>query len=102
MRMTLRNSAGTIAFTADAELRSLSKNVRSFTVTYTIPAETLRPNTYVASLGLFVPHQRWIENTDDAVRFSVFDAGSKYAQSEGMDYGIVFSPCKITVDEQKN
>jgi lipopolysaccharide transport system ATP-binding protein len=102
MRMTLRNSAGTIAFTADAELRSLSKNARSFTVTYTIPAETLRPNTYVASLGLFVPHQRWIENTDDAVRFSVFDAGSKYAQSEGMDYGIVFSPCKITIDEQKN
>lgn len=99
LRMVVRNARGVTIFTTDAELSSLNSNTKEFQVDFTIPAHTLRPNDYFITLALFVPHQEIIEIVEDANAFSVFDSGSKYAQSEGTDYGVVFSPCTISLKQ---
>ena len=71
--------------------------VGAFEVSFTIPSYTLRPNSYSIELSLFVPHQYVIETLNDILVFTVFDAGTKYAQSEGTDYGVVFPPCETSV-----
>jgi len=97
LRMVVRDRRGITVFTADAELDSLVRGTEVFEVDFKIPANTLRPNNYKVTLALFVPHQFIIELIEDAMFFTVFDAGSKYSQSEGVDYGLVFSPCETEV-----
>ncbi|CAN5489679.1 ABC transporter ATP-binding protein [soil metagenome] len=97
LRMVVTDGRGITVFTADCELNSLGERTEAFEVVYKIPAETLRPNNYSLTFLLFVPHQLLIEMIEHVVFFSVFDAGTKYAQSEGMDYGLVFSPCEYSV-----
>ncbi len=99
LRMVLRNGRGIAVFTHDADLSDLNENSPAFEVVITIPPNTLRPNNYSLAFALFVPHQHIIESIEDVVFFSVFDAGTKYAQSEGLDYGLVFSPCAHSVRE---
>ncbi len=99
LRMVIRDSRNITVFTADAELNTLRENTEAFEVEYTIPADVLRPSNYSLTLALFVPHQVIIELIENVVFFSVFDSGTKYAQSEGLDYGLVFSPCKTSVNQ---
>ncbi len=99
LRMVVKDGRNITVFTADAELVSLSQNTEAFEVDFTIPAVTLRPNAYSLTFALFVPHQDIIELIEDVVHFSVFDSGTKYAQSEGLDYGLVFSPCETSIKE---
>jgi lipopolysaccharide transport system ATP-binding protein len=99
LRMVIRNVRGVTLFTTDAELNSLSDNSKAFQADFTIPAHTLRPNDYFITLALFVPHQEIIELIEDTNNFSVFDSGTKYAQSEGLDYGLIFSPCTTNVKQ---
>jgi hypothetical protein len=95
--MVVSDRRGITVFTADAELDSLARGTEAFEVDFRIPANTLRPNNYKVTLALFVPHQFIIELIEDAMFFTVFDAGSKYSQSEGLDYGMIFSPCETEV-----
>lgn len=97
LRMVVKDIRNITVFTADAELNLLDEKTQTFEVDYTIPENTLRPNNYSILFVLFVPHQFTIERIDDVLFFSVYDGGTKYAQSEGMDYGLVFSPCQISV-----
>ena len=99
LRMVVRNGRGITIFTTDAELDSLNDKSKAFQAEFTIPANTLRPNHYFLTLALFVPHQMIIELLEDTNAFSVFDNGTKYAQSEGLDYGVVFSPCTASVKQ---
>jgi lipopolysaccharide transport system ATP-binding protein len=99
LRMVVRDRRSIVVFAADAELRSLEDDAKSFEVDFTIPGEVLRPNNYSLSFALFVPHQLIIEQVEDVASFSVFDSGSKYALSEGLDYGLVFSPCQWTIKQ---
>jgi lipopolysaccharide transport system ATP-binding protein len=97
LRMVVRDARNITVFTADAELALLDQNTEAFEVDFVIPSVTLRPNAYSLTFALFVPHQAIIELIEDVMVFSVFDSGTKYAQSEGLDYGLVFSPCEIAV-----
>ncbi len=99
LRMVVKDARNITVFTADAELKTLGDDCERFEVDFTIPAKTLRPNNYTVTLALFVPHQLIIELIEDALFFSVFDAGTKYAPSEGLDYGLIFSPCAVSVKE---
>lgn len=99
LRMVVKDTRNITVFTADAELNSLSENIAAFEVNFTIPADILRPHNYSLTFALFVPHQHIIELIEDVAFFSVFDSGTKYAQSEGMDYGLIFSPCKTSVKQ---
>lgn len=93
LRMIIRDNRHLNVFTTDLELNELHKKDGSFTATFTVPGNVLRPNDYTVMLALLVPHQYHIEIIEEALSFSVFDNGTKYAQSEGTDYGMVFSPC---------
>lgn len=97
LRMVVRDGRSITVFTVDAELNSVSKNCEAFAVDYVIPANILRPNNYSLAFALFIPHQLIIESIEDVIFFSVFDSGTKYAQSEGTDYGLIFSPCHWAV-----
>lgn len=97
LRMVVRDGRGMIVFITDAELSSLGDKIETFDVDYKIPANTLRPNNYFLELSLFVPHQYIIESVADILFFSIFDSGTKYAHSEGVDYGVIFSPVQWTV-----
>ncbi len=99
LRMVVRDARSITVFTSDAELKTLGETCENFEADFTIPAETLRPNNYSVTLALFVPHQTIIELIEDAMFFSVFDSGTKYALSEGLDYGLIFSPCEVSVRE---
>ena len=99
LRMIVRDARSITVFISDAALGSLSENCQRFDVDFTIPPDVLRPNNYSLSFALFVPHQLIIELIEDAVHFSVFDSGTKYAASEGTDYGLIFSPCEWKVTE---
>jgi lipopolysaccharide transport system ATP-binding protein len=99
LRMVVRDRRNITVFTADAELHLLGENAQGFEVDFKIPGDVLRPNHYSLTFALFVPHQLIIEIIEDVAFFSVFDSGTKYAQSEGLDYGLVFSPCQITVKQ---
>lgn len=100
LRMVVRDARSITVFVADAELNDLSENCETFEADFTIPPEVLRPNNYSLTFALFVPHQLIIELIEDAVYFSIFDSGTKYAQSEGTDYGLIFSPCEWTVTQE--
>ena len=97
LRLVVKDGRSITVFTADAELNLLKQTTSAFEVDYIIPANVLRPNNYSLTFALFVPHQLIIELIEYAAFFSVFDSGTKYAQSEGMDYGLIFSPCETSV-----
>ncbi len=99
LRMVVKDGRNITVFTTDAELNDLSENCRAFEVNFTIPPAVLRPNNYSLTFALFIPHQLIIELIEDVIYFSVFDSGTKYAQSEGMDYGLIFSPCEVAVKQ---
>ena len=100
LRMIVRDNRSITIFTTDAELHLLDETTKSFQVDFNIPANTLRPKNYILTFGLFVPNQFHIELIENVTSFSVFDNGTKYAQSEGLDYGVIFSPCKLVVTKQ--
>ena len=62
-----------------------------------IPEQFLRPETYLVTIAAFVHNQVIIDIATDCFSFSVQDGGSKYAASEGLDYGCVFAPCEWTI-----
>jgi lipopolysaccharide transport system ATP-binding protein len=97
VRMIIRDGRNINVFTADVELNTLSTSTKKFTTLFQIPANLLRPNTYSVTLALFIPHQYYIELLQDILFFTINDSGTKYAQSEGIDYGSIFSPCKTEI-----
>ena len=99
LRMAIRDGRSILGFVADVELNSLNENSREFQVDFTIPPNVMRPNNYSLIFSLFVPHQHIIELIEDVVFFSIFDGGTKYALSEGIDYGVMFSPCKVSIKQ---
>jgi lipopolysaccharide transport system ATP-binding protein len=97
VRMIIRDSRNINIFTADVELTTLTSTTKKFTTVFQIPANLLRPNGYSVTLALFIPHQYYIELMEDILFFTVTDGGTKYALSEGTDYGPIFSPCKTQI-----
>lgn len=94
VRLVIRDDRGRTVFTTDAELDPRKAEAApTISAKAIIPGNFLRPNGYVATLATFVPHQVIFDLINDALTFSVIDAGSKYAASEGMDYGCVFANC---------
>lgn len=99
LRLIIEDSRGRRVFTSDVALRPPT-NGRTLQAEATIPSEFLRPESYVASFYTFVHNQVVIDSAPNAFSFVVQDGGSKYAASDGLDYGCVFSPCDWTVIEK--
>jgi lipopolysaccharide transport system ATP-binding protein len=97
VRMIIRDSRNINVFTSDVELDEISSDTDRFTASFVIPQHLLRPNGYYVTLALFVPHQYYVELLQDILFFKVVDGGTKYAQSEDVDYGPIFSPCETKI-----
>lgn len=94
LRLMVRDSRGRSVFTSDVDLRQPAGTTAAVLhATARIPAPFLRPETYFATFATLVNNQVLIDIAVDGLSFVVQDAGSKYAASEGMDYGCVFAPC---------
>jgi len=98
LRLVVGDSRGRRVFTSDVALQQprveTGATIRADAV---IPDFFLRPESYMVSLFTFVNNQVVIDGVDHALTFVVQDGGSKYAASEGMDYGTVFAPCQWTL-----
>jgi lipopolysaccharide transport system ATP-binding protein len=99
LRMVVRDARSITIFTSDVELNVVGETSKSFAVDFKIPANLLRPNSFSLTFAIFIPHQLIIELIEDALFFSVFDGGTKYALSEGMDYGVIFSPAETAISQ---
>ena len=93
LRLVVEDMKGRRVFTSDVSLGPPESDERStLQAMATIPAQFLRPQTYAVSFFLFVPNQFLISEAVDALTFLVQDGGTRYAASEGIDYGCVFAP----------
>jgi lipopolysaccharide transport system ATP-binding protein len=99
VRIVVRDSKRRV-FTTDTEL--IAQDGQSFGVLCAkavIPGGLLRPEHYFITLATYLPNQMIFDLAEDALSFAVIDGGSKYAASEGLDYGCVFVDCKWSVTE---
>jgi lipopolysaccharide transport system ATP-binding protein len=94
LRLIVEDARGRRVFTSDVLLPSPPGEGEVVEAEAEIPAEFLRPETYLASLYTFVPNQIVVDSAPNAFSFVIQDGGSKYAASDGTDYGCVFSPCR--------
>ncbi len=99
LRLVVGDSRGRRVFVSDVCLPAPAhQGQKQVQATARIAKNFLRPGTYAVSFATFVNNQLIIDNVSDVVTFVVQDAGSKYAASEGMDYGCVFAPCEWKVE----
>jgi lipopolysaccharide transport system ATP-binding protein len=100
LRIFLEDSRGRRVFVSDLTMQAPLKEMPSvFQAKAKVPAEFLRPETYFVRLWTFVPNLLVIDDAPNALSFIVQDGGSKYAATEGIDYGCVFSPCEWVISE---
>jgi lipopolysaccharide transport system ATP-binding protein len=102
IRIAVRDSRRNV-FTTDTPL-IFDNPQRSGTIIAkaVIPGNLLRPETYYLTLVVYIPNQLVIDLIPDAFTIRVIDGGSKYAASEGLDYGCVFVDCAWTVEPSKD
>jgi len=97
IRIFVRDSKRSV-FTTDTELITQDGKIpEELFVKAVIPSGLLRPEHYFFTLCTFLPNQVIFDSVEDAFSITVIDGGSKYAASEGLDYGCVFVDCKWSV-----
>jgi lipopolysaccharide transport system ATP-binding protein len=98
LRLVIGDARGRRVFTSDIFLRQPAHGgAGSLHVAARIPGHFLRPETYFVTLATFVNNQAILDEVHNGFSLLVQDAGSKYAASEGVDYGCVFAPCEWTI-----
>jgi lipopolysaccharide transport system ATP-binding protein len=89
-RFAFRDIHHKVIFTSDLSLEKEMIKNDCIEITAEIPSFFLRPGNYSLTFATFVPHQFTIDLLEDIFTITVIDGGSKYAQSEGLDYGYIF------------
>jgi len=98
VRVAVRDSKRKV-FTTDTELISQNGQIpEELCAKVVIPAGLLRPEQYFFTLATYLPNQVIFHLVEDALSVTVIDGGSKYAASEGLDYGCVFVDCKWSME----
>ena len=93
VRVAVRDSKRNV-FTTDTEIIiPENRETKIVAAKVIIPGGLLRPEQYAFTLVTYFPNQATYHLIRDALSINVFDGGSKYAASEGMDYGCVFVDC---------
>jgi len=102
VRISVRDSKRNV-FTTDTELIAQEgQPPGELRVKAVIPAGLLRPEEYFFKLAVYLPNQIIFDIVEDALSVTVMDGGSKYAASEGLDYGCVFVDCKWSIDNSSS
>ncbi len=98
VRIAVRDSKRRV-FTTDTELIDPNENISdTVCAKAVIPAGLLRPECYFFTVATYLPNQIIFDFVEDALLVTVIDGGSKYAASEGLDYGCVFVDCKWSLE----
>jgi len=98
IRIGVRDSRRNV-FTSDTEIVFDSSGQSDvFEAKVFIPGGILRPESYYFTLATYIPNQVILDLIPDAFSVTVIDGGSKYAASEGLDYGCVFVDCAWTIE----
>ena len=98
IRISVRDSKRNV-FTTDTELIAYEGQIQGeLRAMAVIPAGLLRPEEYFFKLAVYLPNITIFDLVEDALSVTVMDGGSKYAASEGLDYGCVFVDCKWSID----
>jgi lipopolysaccharide transport system ATP-binding protein len=99
IRIGVRDSRRNV-FTTDTEMVvDTNRNPKMVVAKAVIPGNLLRPERYFLTLATYIPNQVIIDLIQDAFSITVIDGGSKYAASEGLDYGCVFVDCAWTIED---
>lgn len=98
LRLVVEDSRGRRVFTSDVPLEPPPEGESLLNAEARIPAAFLRPENFFVTLCVFVNNQATVDSVVNALSFTVRDGGSKYAASEGVDYGCVFGPCTWKFD----
>jgi len=102
VRVAVRDSTRNV-FTTDTELIAQNGEIPDeLRAKVVIPAGVLRPEQYFFKLATYLPNQAIFDLVADALSITVIDGGSKYAASEGLDYGCVFIDCKWSIDNSSS
>jgi len=103
LRLVVGDSRGRRVFTSDAPLRPPGPGEGAMPeVDVRLPAQFLRPETYLVTLATFVNNLFHIDLIFDCFSFVVRDGGSKFAANEGLDFGCVFAPCEWTLKYERH
>ena len=98
VRVAVRDSIRNV-FTTDTELITQDGEIpEEIHAKVVIPGGVLRPEKYFFKLATYLPNQIIFDLVEDAFSITVIDGGSRYAASEGLDYGCVFVDCKWSID----
>jgi lipopolysaccharide transport system ATP-binding protein len=98
VRVAVRDTKRNV-ITTDTELVTQNGHMpEEMSASMVIPAGLLRPEQYFFTLALYLPNQIIFDIVEEALSVTVSDGGSKYAASEGLDYGCVFVDCKWTIE----
>ncbi|HXU28776.1 MAG TPA: ABC transporter ATP-binding protein, partial [Bacteroidia bacterium] len=82
---------GKAVFTSDIAIEKSNFNTKSHIKAIAeIPAHFLRPGSFSFTIATLVHNKFVIHLLEDILTIDVTDGGSKYAGSEGLDYGYVF------------
>jgi lipopolysaccharide transport system ATP-binding protein len=98
IRLVVRDSIRNV-FTTDTQLMAtVFTQAQNVLATVVIPAGVLRPGDYFLSLASYLPNVEIYDSLADVFSIKIVDGGSKYAASEGVDYGCVFVDCDWSVE----
>jgi lipopolysaccharide transport system ATP-binding protein len=95
IRLAVKDASARTVFISDALLDFTRLNDSgTLEAVAGIPASFLRPGRYVFGFALHVPNVTALDTIHDGFGIVITDGGSRYAATEGIDYGCVFGPCQ--------
>ena len=95
-RLIVLDLRGKAIFTSDL-LIPVTAELNKIIIMAEIPGNFLRPGSYFITMATFVPHKFHIHLLQNVLSLQIVDGGSKYAASEGLDYGYIFFEPKWSI-----
>jgi lipopolysaccharide transport system ATP-binding protein len=103
LRFVLNDLNGKAIFTSDISLKQSNLSINNeIKAVAEIPAHFLRPGNFTFTIATFVHNQFIIHLLENVLMIDVADGGSKYAASEGLDYGYIFFDPKWSLNNVKH
>jgi hypothetical protein len=91
LRIIVRDVNGKCIFMSDVPLdEQMAKESNKIEALATIPEHFLRPGSFAFTFATLVHNHYHIDFLEDVVVIDIVDGGSKYAATEGNDYGYIF------------
>jgi len=91
LRLVLRDLHGKAIFTSDVALEEGKYNSKKYiSAVAEIPEHFLRPGAFTFTVATLVHNQYVISLLEDIITMDIADGGSRYAGTEGLDYGYIF------------